>query len=126
MTVLAEDPAANAGALAAANATLLDIAWFDNDLRRMQAMCASGALDSSADFPPERLFRISADGSVIAPNFSFYVPSNIFRNKVRRRKPPRDENGDRIPYPYYVPVCVEGELMAALINAPRVIIEEYQ
>lgn len=126
MTVLAEDSAANAVSLAAANATLLEIAWFDNDMSRMEAMCASGALDSSADFPPERLFRIRVDGSVIAPNFSFYVPSNIFRNKIRRHKPPRDGNGDRIPYPYYVPICIHGELMAALINAPRVIIEEFR
>ena len=125
ITELAEDPAANAVSLDAANTTLLDIAWLDNDRGRMEAMCASGALDSSADFPSERLFRIGEDGNVIAPHFSFYVPPNIFRNRLRPAGPLKDENGNRIPYPYYVPVCIDGELMAALINAPRVIIEEY-
>lgn len=124
MTVLAEDSVANAVFLAAANATLFEIAWLNNDKSRMEGMCASGALDSSGDYPSDRLFRIRADGSVIAPDFTFQVPSNIFKSGTLRGRPPKDENGNRIPYPYYVPVCINGELMAALINAPRVIIEE--
>lgn len=126
MTVLSEDPEANAVFLAIANATLLEIAWLDNDKSRMMALCASGAVDSSADYPPDRLFKITADGDVIAPNFGFYVPLNLFEKSVRRGKSPSDENGNRILQPYFVPVCINGELMAALVNAPRVTIEEYR
>jgi tetratricopeptide (TPR) repeat protein len=125
VTVLSEDSAANAMSLAAANATLLDIAWLDNDRSRMEALCESGGLDSTGDYPSDRLFKVSADGTVIAPEFAFYVPSNLFENRIRRTEPPKDANGKPIPQPYYVPVCIDGELMAALINAPRVIIEEY-
>jgi tetratricopeptide (TPR) repeat protein len=126
ITVLSEDPEANAAFLAVANFTLLDIAWLNNDMSRMVAMCASGAVDSSADYPSERLFRITADGSVITPKLSFYVPSNLFMNRSSRYKSPKDEFGNRLLQPYFIPVCINGELMAALINAPRVIIEEYR
>ena len=125
MTVLSEDSEANAISLAAANAALMDIAWLDNDKSRMVALCESGALDSSGDFPSDRLFKVGSDGTVIAPDFAFYVPSNLFENRIRHTKLRKDANGDPIPQPYYVPVCIDGELMAALINAPRVIIEEY-
>lgn len=126
MAVLAEDAAANAPFLAVANAMLLDIAWLNNDKDRMLALCAGGAVDSSGDHAPDRLFKIASDGTVIAPKFSFYVPPNLFENRARRHEPPTDANGNRLLQPYFIPVCINGELLAALVNAPRVTIEEFQ
>ena len=37
-----------------------------------------------------------------------------------------DDLGNPIRRPHFVPVCINGELMAALVNAPRVIIEDYE
>ncbi|GEM_PF-2984516 len=126
MNVLSRDPESNSVFLAAANATLLDIAWLDDDRDRMLALCASGALDSSTQYTADRLFRITADGSVLAPEFGFEVPTNLFDGRFRPTKPARDELGERVAQPYFVPACINGELMAALVNAPRVIIEEFE
>lgn len=123
---LSKDPVVNESVLVAANKALLDIAWLDNDMSRMAAMCARGNLNSERDYPSDRLFRLADDGSIIDPAFSSFVSSNIFRNTRRGRAPPKDEHGKRITRPYYIPACINGELMAALINAPRVIIEEYR
>jgi hypothetical protein len=71
------------------------------------------------------LYAIAEDGSVLAPNFSFKVTSNIFRPVVRRGDEPTDKNGNPIRKPYFIPVCIDGRLMAALINAPTVTIEEF-
>lgn len=125
MMVLAEEPEANAAFLATANSILLDIAWLNNDMSHMMALCAGGAVDSSADYPSDRLFEVTADGTVVAPKFSFFVPENLFTARIRRHKPSRDVNGDRIRQPYFIPVCISGRLMAALVNAPRVLIEDY-
>lgn len=124
--VLSEDPETNAEFLAVANATLLEVAWLNNDRERMLALCASGALDSSTNYPRDRIFRVAADGTVMAPEFGYYVPLNLFENRHRRRKPPLDAQGNRIAQPYFIPVCVDGELKAALVNAPRVVIEEFE
>jgi hypothetical protein len=67
-----------------------------------------------------------ADGTVVAPTFSFPVPTNIFQTKFRRRTTPKDADGNPIPQPYYTPVCIKSELMAALINAPRVTVSEFE
>jgi hypothetical protein len=104
----------------------MEIAWMDKDKGRMDAMCANGTLNSASDYSRDRLYRIAEDGSVLAPDFSFRVPSNIFKPVVRRGEPPKDKDGNPIKQPHFVPVCINGELMAALVNAPRVIIEEFE
>ena len=77
------------------------------------------------EYHPDRLYRVEEDGSVIAPQFSFKVTNNIFKPVARQDNPPTDRNGRPIKQPYFVPVCIDGQLMAALINAPRVVIEEF-
>lgn len=124
LTALSEDREANAEFIAAANAALLEIAWLDNDRNGMEALCTSGVLDSSAEYPAERLFRIRDDGEVVAPEFSFQIPTNFFKTRTREHRLPRDENGNYVPRPFFAPVCIGGQLMAALINAPTVSIEE--
>lgn len=123
---LREDIDANGVFLAAANKGLMEIAWMDKDRGRMEAMCANGTLNSAGDYSPDRLYRLAEDGSVLAPTFSFKLPSNIFTPVVRRGEPPQDKDGNPIRQPHFIPVCINGELMAALVNAPRIIIEEFQ
>jgi len=123
---LSEDIAKNSDILTAANKALMEIAWLDKDETLMASMCAKGTLNSAAEYHPDRLFRVEEDGTVLAPNFSFKVTNNIFKPVVRRREAPKDKDGNPIRRPYFIPVCVNGSLMAALINAPTVTIEEFQ
>jgi len=122
---LSEDMEGNKTYLAAANRSLMEIAWLDHDRSRMDAMCGNGTLNSAADYHPDRLFRVDEDGSVIAPNFSFRISTNIFEPLRARGEPPRDKYGKLVKQPSFIPVCINGELMAALVNAPRVTIEEF-
>jgi hypothetical protein len=73
------------------------------------------------------LFEIEDDGRVIAPRYSFLISSNIFR-RLQRGGLPNRRDPDKLPKksPQFVPVCIDGRLMAALINAPRVTIEEIE
>jgi hypothetical protein len=65
------------------------------------------------------------DGSVIAPRFPFSISSYIFRRLEAKRidnwGPSQTEHEKK---PQFVPVCINGRLMAVLINAPKVTIEE--
>ena len=122
---LSEDINSNEVFLSAANKALMEIAWLGKDGDRMFAMCADGTLNSASEYHPDRLYAIAEDGSVLAPNFSFRVTSNIFKPVVRRGEQPTDKNGNPIRKPYFIPVCIDGRLMAALINAPTVTIEEF-
>lgn len=112
--------------LTAANKGLLEIAWLDKDKDRMDTMCAMGILNSASEYDRDRLYRIDADGSVIAPDFSFRISTNIFKPLRSRREEPTDRDGNAVKKPYFVPVCIDGRLMAALVNAPRVTIEEFE
>ena len=85
----------------------------------MAAMCTDGTLNSANDYSADRLYEVTEDGDVLVPNFSFRVSTNIFR-------PLRSRGEEPIKKPYFIPVCIDGRLMAALINAPRVTIEEFQ
>ena len=71
--------------------------------------------------------RIADDGSVIAPTFSFRISSNIFKRLEASRfdteSLTRNRQSDNKPS---FPVCIDGRLMAALINAPKVTIEEIE
>jgi hypothetical protein len=76
-------------------------------------------------YPPDRLYEIEDDGSVIAPRFSFRVSSNIFRRlKVSNVDGRGPKSGGTDRKPQFVPVCINGRLMAVLINSPKVSIEE--
>lgn len=121
---LSEDIEGNRVFLNAANKGLMDIAWLEKDKTRMDTMCANGTLNSASEYHPDRLYRVEEDGSVIAPQFSFRVTNNIFKPVVRRDEQQTDMNGNPVKKPYFMPVCIDGQLMAALINAPSVTIEE--
>jgi tetratricopeptide (TPR) repeat protein len=122
---LSLDPVNNKVFLTAANKALMEIAWLDKDKGRMVAMCTDGTLNSASDYPPDRLYEITEDGMVLSPDFDFRISSNIFKPLVSRGEQPKDENGNPVKKPHFIPVCIDGRLMAALINAPRVIIEEF-
>ena len=123
---LSEDIDSNKLYLTAANKALMEIAWLDKDEGRMAAMCTDGALNSASDYSPDRLYRIEEDGSIIAPNFSFRISSNIFRPLRSREEETNHINGIPVKKPHFIPVCIDGRLMAALINAPKITIEELQ
>ncbi len=122
---LSEDTEGNKTFLTAANRSLMEIAWLDQDRGRMDAMCRNGTLDSASDYHSDRLFRVEEDGTVIAPNFSFRVSTNIFKPLRTRGEPPTDKYGKLVKQPSFIPVCIDGQLMAALINAPKVTIEDF-
>ena len=121
---LAQDTDANRIFLDAANSVLMEIAWLDKDEERMMSMCTNGSLNSANDYPPDRLYEVMEGGMVFAPDIGVRVSTNIFRPLRSRGKQQLDENGNRIKKPYFIPVCIDGRLMAALIHAPRVTIEE--
>jgi len=121
---LARDTETNQMFLQAANSVLMDIAWMDKDEERLMAMCAKGILNSADDYPPDRLYDVMEGGMVFAPDIGIRVSTNIFKTLRSRGKQQTDENGIPIKKPYFMPVCIDGRLMAALIHAPRVTIEE--
>ena len=123
---LSHDADINKIILTAANKALMEIAWLGEDETRMAAMCTDGTLNSASDYSPDRLFVIMEGGIVSAPEFSFRVSTNIFRPLRSRGEPEKDSNGNPVKKPHFIPVCIDGRLMAALINAPRVTIEEFQ
>jgi hypothetical protein len=61
---------------------------------------------------------------VFAPDINMRISTNIFRPLRSRGKQTKDENGNPVKKPYFIPVCIDGRLMAALIHAPRVTVEE--
>lgn len=120
---LAENPELNRSYLHAANKALMEIAWLDKDKERMLAMCSGGVLNSASEYPPDRLYEVSENGMVFAPEIGSGVNMNLFKPRAKR-KVKKDKNGNPIKRPYFVPVCVDGRLMAALVNAPVVTVEE--
>lgn len=121
---LAQDTETNRTFLDAANNILLQIAWLDKDEERLMAMCAKGTVNSADDYPPERLYEIMEGGVVFAPEIGIRISTNIFKQNSSWRKPPANEKDKAVRKPYFKPVCIDGQLMAALIHAPRVTIEE--
>mgnify|MGYP001826005984 CR=1 FL=1 len=121
---LSRDAETNAIYIHAANKALMEIAWLDKDKDRMASMCTSGTLNSASEYPPERLFQVTEDGMVISPELPFSISRNLFKARINRDRPPRNKDGNVIKRPYFVPVCIDGRVMAALIHAPRVTIEE--
>jgi tetratricopeptide (TPR) repeat protein len=121
---LAQDAEMNRAFLDAANNLLLEIAWLDKDEDRLAAMCANGVVNSADDYPPDRLYEIMEGGVVFAPDIGIRVSTNIFRQRKLQGRQMTDEKGNPVKKPYFKPVCIDGKLMAALIHAPRVTIEE--
>ena len=118
---LSEDAELNKDYLVAAKRVLMDIAWKDKDEEHMKAMCASGALNSQDHYPSDRLYEIMEGGKVFAPEIGIRVSTNIFQfNRLRQK----DKNGNPVKRPYFMPVCIDGHLMAVLMHAPKVTIEE--
>ena len=121
---LSENPELNRDYLHAANKALMEIAWLDRDRERMYAMCSEGILNSAEEYSPDRLYEVSDDGTVFAPELGIPVSNNLFKRRVSREESRKDEHGNPVKKPYFIPVCVDGQLMAALVNAPRVTVEE--
>lgn len=121
---LSQDTDTNGIYLDAANSVLMDIAWLDKDEERMIALCEAGLLNSADEYPADRLYEIMEGGMVFAPDIGIRVSTNIFRPLRNRGRRPTDEDRNPVKRPYFTPVCIDGRLMAALIHAPRVTIEE--
>jgi tetratricopeptide (TPR) repeat protein len=121
---LSRDTETNQIFLEAANKALMEIAWLDKDEERMIAMCTAGRFNSASDYPPDRLYEIMEGGMVFAPDIGIRISTNIFRPLRSRGKQLKDKDGNPVKRPYFIPVCVDGRLMAALIHAPRVTVEE--
>ena len=122
--VLMADAVQNHDFLDIANSARMDIAWLSKDMQRMVDFCINNSLNMTTRYSPDRLFEVTDDGSVIAPNYSFRTTSNIF---IRPKAREHDNWGpNQMPgkVPYFIPVCIDGRLMAVLINAPRVTMEE--
>ncbi len=117
---LSRDAAMNRVFLTAANKVRMEIAWLSEDEARMAAMCTEGALNSAADYPPDRLFEVTEGGLVLAPGLGLKISRNLFR-PVRVET---DRRGKPIKKPHFIPVCIDGRLMAALSHVPRVTVEE--
>jgi hypothetical protein len=110
--------------LEAANKVLMEIAWIDKDNNRMADMCTTGTLNSASEYPPDRLYEVMEGGMVIAPDLPRSISKNLFKHRVSRRETELDSDGNPVKRPYFKPVCIDGRLMAALIHAPRVTVEE--
>jgi len=121
---LSRDAETNKIFLDAANKVLMEIAWLDKDEDRLMSMCANGTVNSASEYPSDRLYEIMEGGTVFAPDIGIRISTNIFRTLRSRGKQQLDENGNPVKKPYFIPVCIDGRLMAALIHAPRVTIEE--
>jgi len=126
--VLMGDAEQNQDFLHIANSARMDIAWLSEDMERLASFCNIDSLNMASRYPTDRLFEIEDDGSVIAPRFSFRISSNLFKRLEASRFDTEGLNRKRTRdnKPYFVPVCIDGRLMAALINAPRVMIEEVE
>jgi hypothetical protein len=121
---LSQDADINKVILIAANKALMEIAWLGKDESRMAAMCTDGTLNSASDYSSDRLFVIMEGGIVSAPEFSFRISTNIFKPLRSRGEQHKDSKGNPVRKPHFIPVCIDGRLMAALVNAPRITIEE--
>ena len=121
---LSRDAETNKIFLDAANKVLMEIAWLDKDEDRLMSMCTNGTVNSASEYPPDRLYEIMEGGTVFAPDIGIRISTNIFRTLRTRGKRQLDENGNPVKKPYFIPVCIDGRLMAALIHAPRVTMEE--
>lgn len=101
----------------------MDIAWMSRDEEHMSQMCTDGLLDMSSKYSSNRLYEVLEGGIVVAPNVDLWVSKNLFKGIRSLRKEQRSSNR-RGKIAHFIPVCIDGRLMAALINAPTVTITE--
>lgn len=80
--------------------------------------------NSASDNPPDRFYEIMEGGMVFAPDINMRISTNIFRPLRSRGKQKKDKNSNPIKKPHFIPVCIDGRLIDALIHAPKVTIEE--
>jgi tetratricopeptide (TPR) repeat protein len=121
---LSRDVIANKVYLQAANKVLLEIAWLDKDKNRMLAMCTDGTLNSASEYSSDRIYEVMEGGMVLAPDLPMSINRNLFSRRAKRGQETKDKDGNPVRKPYFMPVCIDGRLMAALINVPRVTVEE--
>jgi len=124
--VLMEDAELNQGFVDIANSARMDIAWLSKDIERLADFCQGNTLNMASEYPPDRLFEIAPDGSVIAPRFSFRIKTNIFERPDASKYDDRNMNRQDRTQPQFVPVCINGRLMAALVHTPLVTIEDFE
>lgn len=122
--VLMADALQNQDFLDIANSARMDIAWASKKMESMVELCSSNTLNMASRYTPERLFEVAEDGSVIAPGYPFRLSRNIFSPVSARPHDNWGPNQKPAKTPRFVPVCINGRLMAALSNVPRVTIEE--
>jgi len=101
----------------------MDIAWMNKDEKNMVSMCADKLLDMSAKYSSYRLYDIMEGGRVMAHDLNMRVSKNIFKSLITLPRD-RSRSNQKPRKPHFIPVCIDGELMAALINAPTVRIKE--
>jgi len=124
--VLMGDAEQNQGFVDIANSARMDIAWLSKDMQHMANLCSSNTLNMASRYPPDRLFEITDDGDVIAPRFSFRISSNIFKRPKANKYDTRNLNQEDREKPQFIPVCINGRLMAALVNTRVVSIEDIE
>lgn len=118
---LSRDIEKNASAILAANLTRMDIAWMRKDHSLLQNFCANGTIDNSTQYASENIYDIDEGGNVLAFDLRMKISKNIYKLLEPRETSSKSKNY-RIPY--FIPVCVNGRLKAALINAPSVVVDE--
>ena len=121
---LSKESEKNQAFLTIANRARMDIAWMSKDEDNMSQMCAENLTNMSSQYPSHRLYDIMEGGMVMAPELNLRVSKNIFK-ALRPRERDQRRNKNRSPkIPHFVPVCIDGQLMAALVNAPTVLVGE--
>ena len=123
ITALSRDVEQNGKFINMASKARMDIAWMSKDEAHMANMCVDGQLDMSGKYSAARLYEILEGGTVVAPNVGYWVSKNIFKAPRRSKRKERHSNRSA-KIPHFVPVCIDGRLMAALVNAPTVTISE--
>jgi len=120
---LSRDAEQNGMFISMASKSRMDIAWMSKDEEQMANMCTDGQLDMTGKYSSDRLFEVQEGGIVVAPSVDLWISKNLFKGIRSLGKEKRLSNR-RGKTPHFIPVCIDGNLMAALINAPRVTISD--
>jgi hypothetical protein len=102
----------------------MDIAWMSKDEEHMANMCANGQVDMTEKYARGRLYEVLAGGEVHAPNVDLRVSKNIFKGLRSLNNKNKRYSNRRGKTTHFIPVCINGNLMAALVNAPSVTISD--
>ncbi len=120
---LSRDAEQNGTFINMASKARMDIAWMSKDEERMANMCTDGQLDMTGQYSSGRLFEVLEGGKVDAPSVDLWISKNLFKGirSLGKEKRPSNRRGKTA---HFIPVCIDGRLMAALINAPTVTISD--